>query len=170
MKKIIAILLGIICLTTLAACDISSMTKDYKKTVTITFVQDGEEDIVKTITEGEDLTSIPNIVYKTGYSASWDRTDFTNIKSDITVNAVYTPNEYTITYVLDKQGATISSDAQTVKYDSNFSLLIPSCDGYQFNGWKIQGTNTTFSNGKWTRLEDITLVASWEMMEWTPNY
>ena len=56
---------------------------------TVTFKIKGQEDIVKTVFNGLDLTDIPEIPQKAFATATWDRTDFTNITEDITVKAEY---------------------------------------------------------------------------------
>ena len=57
---------------------------------TITFKAVDEEDIVKTVFYGFDLTDIPSVPEKYGNSGVWDITDFTNITQDMTVTAQYT--------------------------------------------------------------------------------
>jgi hypothetical protein len=47
-----------------------------------------------------------------------------------------------------------------------YNLLKPTCSGYKFVGWKIEGTNTSFAqNGVYTQLTGLTLVAEWEIDE-----
>ena len=63
------------------------------KTYTVTFIADGKTVAQKTVRSGEALTDIPEIPTKDGYTETtpyWDVNDFSSIKSDLTVNAVYT--------------------------------------------------------------------------------
>lgn len=171
MKKIIVLLIMITCFFTLFSCNTNFVKESESNQVTITFIQDGEDNISETIRKGENLLTIPNLVAKVGYSVTWDRSDFTNITTDIIVRAIYTPHEYLITYELNNDNATISSNIQMVKYNESYILLIPSCEGFEFQGWKIKNANIFLESGKWTYLNNITLVAQWEKLGgWTKNF
>lgn len=66
---------------------------------TITFKSDVSDDIIRKVFQGQPLTDIPQVPEKEGQeSAVWDRTDFTNITTDLTVNAVYTMKQFTVTF------------------------------------------------------------------------
>ena len=53
-----------------------------------------------------------------------------------------------------------------VLYSEEYNLLKPTCTGYNFVGWKIEGKNTYFAEtGKFTCLTGLTLVAEWEIDE-----
>lgn len=68
-------------------------------THTVTYVADGEVVSTQEVAHGEDATA-PQIPEKTGYTQiapNWDH-DGKNITADTTITAVYTLNEYTITY------------------------------------------------------------------------
>ena len=135
-------------------------TQDVPEFCTITFVREGYATIVKQVRYGGTLTDIPELEAKTGYSVSWDRTDFTNVSSDITVTAVETPLKYKITY--DPAGGTMENTVCEVEFDSSFTLETPVKKGYLFKGWKIKGTSTFFGGGVWDRTKDIELTAIWE--------
>jgi len=113
--------------------------------LTVTFIADGAEVAVKEVTYGATLTDIPAVPAKVGYdkvAPYWDVTDFANITSDVTVNAVYTINTYTVTYIAD--GVTIST--QTVNYGDNaVAPEIPAKDGYTETApyWDAEATNVT---------------------------
>ena len=53
-------------------------------TVTVTFVQTGEENIVKTVEFGGTLTDIPTPAARDGFIVAWNRTDFSGLVEDIT--------------------------------------------------------------------------------------
>lgn len=57
--------------------------------LSVSFVADGEIIEVKYLDWDETLTDIPEAPEKDGFTVEWDRSDFTNIRSDVTVNAVY---------------------------------------------------------------------------------
>ena len=68
-------------------------------THTVTYVADGEVVSTQEVAHGMDATA-PQIPEKTGYTQIapyWDH-DGKNITADTTITAVYTLNEYTITY------------------------------------------------------------------------
>ena len=129
-----------------------------EKTYTITFKQDGHANVEKTVKEGESLTDIPEPASKTGYTITWDRTDFTNITSNITVTALAKANKYTITY--DANGGSVEKETQEVTFDAETKLETPTKDDYQFLGWTYQGNAVV--DGKWSIAENVTLVASWQ--------
>ena len=68
------------------------------QTFTIVFRQEGQEDIVKQVKEGETLKNVPTPTPKTGYTVTWSVTDFTNVTKNMTVDRVERANTYTITY------------------------------------------------------------------------
>lgn len=146
---------------------------------TITFAQKGEKNIVKKVKKGKTLTDVPAPKKVDGYDVAWNRTDFTNITQNITVTAVLTAKKYVITYDLgecaDDKGVTIESNKQKVTYNKAYTLYTPSCSGYAFVGWVLdkQEPNTYFTDGIYTKTQDITLTAIWtkiEDHEWTNNY
>lgn len=141
-------------------------------TYTVTFKQDGYADIVKTVEEGGDLADIPTPATQTGYTVTWDRTDFTNITQNVTVNAVKTANTYTITYSLGANNyATVESETQEVRYGESFTLQTPQYQGSAtFYGWYLADDNGKVTDEKaehgtyiWAR--DICVIAKWQ--EWS---
>ena len=72
---------------------------------------------------------------------------------------------YTITYDLgiekNNPKVKIQSATQTVEYNQNYVLYIPTEDVNEFAGWKIKDTETMFTDGIYTFTEDIVLVAQW---------
>lgn len=61
------------------------------ETYTITFIQEGQSDVVKTLKKGETLTDVPVPVSAAGYDIVWDKTDFSDVSENVTVTAVKTP-------------------------------------------------------------------------------
>ena len=155
MRKVlltIALVIGIGCV--LGGC--AGFGNNDEQTYTITFKQAGQEDIVKEVKKGEDLSDIPTPKSKTGYTVEWDTTDFLDITADMVVTAVATANTYTITY--DAGEGILTQTTQEVVYDSTPTLATPTLEGYTFTGWTYNGTAVF---GKWTIADDVTLVASW---------
>ena len=108
---------------------------------TVTFKADGAPDTVKTIPEGQTLTDIPPVPAKTGFSGAWDTTDFSNIRENKIVNAVYTPLIYTVTFK-GWDGSLIGT--QTVSYgQTSTAPKVPDRAGYTFIGWDGSLSNVT---------------------------
>ncbi len=89
---------------------VSSVVLAAEDTYTVTYVIDGEVVSTQEVAHGGDAAA-PEIPDKTGYTQippSWDH-DGRNITADTTITAVYTLNEYTITYkFLDGTSRTLS--------------------------------------------------------------
>ncbi len=131
--------------------------EEQEESYTVTFKQDGYDDIVREVKAGESLTDIPTPQPKTGYTVVWDTEDFDDVHENIVVNAVVTANTYTITY--DAGEGTVAPASQEVTYDSEVTLATPTRDGYDFTGWTCNGS--IVFNGTWTIAENVTLVAQW---------
>ena len=71
---------------------------DMRKYITFRNEYTDDEDIIKVVNYGEELTEIPEITQKTGNTAKWSVTDFSEIKNDLLVQAVYETQglEYTL--------------------------------------------------------------------------
>ncbi len=164
MKKLITLIFAISMCVTLMACMNSDSNSEstssipQKEYVTITFKQSGYNDVVKTIEKGQALTDIPTAQGKTGYTVTWDTTDFTKVTENIIVNAVESANTYTVTY--DANGGTIEIATQEVTFDKETTLATPTREDYTFNGWTYEGT-AVVSGATWTIANDVTLVAEW---------
>ena len=145
--------------------DSSGGDSSQKEVYTITFQQDGVEDIVKTVEEGEALTDIPEPNQVVGYNVEWSVTDFSSITDHMTVTVVATAKKYTITYTLGTRAndsmAQLANKEQQVEYDATYELETPTCEGYIFVGWMIEGLTTVLEDGNWAIDDDVTLVAQW---------
>mgnify|MGYP003307454883 CR=1 FL=1 len=143
-----------------------SATWDDFNNVTVTFVNLDGSTITKTVKNNEDLTDIPVPQGKTGYVVSWDRTDFTNLESDISVNAVATPKTYQVR--LDSNGGTVNNDSFNVTFNDDYTIETPHHNDLEFLGWKY---NEQFisQSGKWNidSNDQIILVAEWSENIWT---
>ena len=70
----------------------------------ITFIANNQLVATRIVNDGDTLTDIPEIPAKVGHMQNapvWSVTDFRNIHEDMTVHAIYTPDVYTITFVID---------------------------------------------------------------------
>ena len=163
---------GTACLAAGVACDNGN---DEPTTYIVTFVQEGEPSISKPVQEGGSLAdaNIPVPQDKTGYTVAWDidEGELTNIQSNITINAVFTANEYTVTFDL-QEGETLKNDgggdilAQQVTYDSAYTLPTPTKEGFTFVCWKYQ--TTVLDGVKWTIADNVSVTADWT--EDLPDY
>jgi len=100
---------------------------------TVTFKDwDGTVLSTQTVEEGHDAVA-PADPTREGYTfTGWDA-DFTNVQSDLVVNATYTVNSYTITYYVD--GAAVHTD--TYNYGAAVTPYeYTPAEGYIFNGWE----------------------------------
>lgn len=136
--------------------------------LTVTFVQDGCDNIVRTVKVGSAVTDIPEPQFVRGHTVKWEDVDLSCVTTNITVYAVATPNTYTITYNLqNKQGATISSVTQQVVFGQSFVLLTPSCPTSKFVRWLDEATQQTVENGVWNIDGNVTLIAVWTDEGWS---
>lgn len=91
-------------------------------------------------------------------------------QTDITVVAVW-EQPYTITYkvgeVEDASQVVIGSTTQSVYYGDTFTLQQPTCPGYNFLGWKIEGQDAFFTDTVYNFKEDIVLVAYWQIRDYS---
>ena len=55
----------------------------------VTFKAEGSDDIIVLVRDGEDLVDVPEVPFRDGFAGQWDIDDFTNITSNIIVNALY---------------------------------------------------------------------------------
>ena len=125
-------------------------------------------------------TSIPE-PSKTGYTfAGWSlRPDGRDAKKDYTIAAgnygnkklyaFYTPNNYTVTFDVNG-GNPLSNDTATVTYDGYYSLPTPTRPGYEFAGWSRSKSKQIDSSGTWTIDKDVTLVANWNLLDYSVSY
>ena len=155
-KSIIVLLLISAMLSVFVAC--KSNESEQQKTYTVTFIQAGRENIIKTVTEGEALTDIPMPEERIGYTVVWEKSDFSNITENMMVYAVETANEYNITY--DPGSGTLADRTQKVTYDANYTLALPErTDNYAFSHWKRKDGTGVAQVGTWKIAEDVTLTA-----------
>jgi len=141
------------------------------KTYSITFNTNGGEAITPMTVTYDQTFTLP-IAVMTGYtfsewqlngttfvSGTWTRT------SDITIDAIYTANEYTITFNTNG-GETITP--MTVTYDQAFTLPVALKTGYTFSEWQLDGV--TFVSGTWAGTSNITIDAIYNVNVYNITY
>lgn len=106
---------------------------------TVTFC-DWDGAVLKTqiVKQGQDATA-PADPTREGYTfTGWNKA-FTNVQSDLTINAVYEQNEYTVTFC-DWNGTVLKTE--TVKWGQDATAPAnPTREGYTFTGWDKAFTN-----------------------------
>lgn len=136
---------------------------------TITFVV-GEEDLyTRKVNHGGTLANdlIPVVPNVTGKNGAWDKTDFTNITSNLTVTAVYTDKVYTVTYV-NKSGETVLGNASYGPFEITHGTLMTapnasdSITGYDFVGYDYDYDEAVTS--------DLTIVANYTKQSFTVTF
>ena len=130
------------------------------KTHTVTFTGAGD-DFTQTVADGSSAT-VPTVPSKKGYTfAGWysgdSLYDFTTpVTDDLTVEAHWTKNTYTVSF--DSNGGS-DVDSQQVEYKDTASQPDnPTLDGYTFQGWTLDGDPYNFNTPV---TSSITLKALW---------
>ena len=143
---------------------------------TITFIHvDGTQE-TRQVENGDILTNIPATQTVKGHTVTWSITDFSTVSSNVTVNPIVVPNEYTVTLSLSTGESIVGEKAMSIKYGANYTLPIPknSDSSLKFVSWVVSGTGKEIPlKGVWNYDSSYTLVATWEEDEegdWTDNY
>lgn len=130
------------------------------KTHTVTFTGAGD-DFIQTVVDGSSAT-VPTVPSKKGYTFDgWysgdSLYDFTTpVTDDLTVEAHWTKNTYTVSF--DSNGGS-DVDSQQVEYKDTVSQPDnPTLDGYTFQGWTLDGDPYDFNTPV---TSSITLKALW---------
>lgn len=177
MKKLLSLLLTLTaCLFLGVACKDDSTDETQTQIYTVKFVQEGQEDVIVEVNEGETVEDslVPEIVDVAGYDIAWDK-DFSIVNQDLVITAVKTPKTYTITYTYDTRltesdyVVVLTQTTQSVQYNAPYTLATASITGGErildFVGWKNVATSDIFTNGNYTLTENIILIAVFEPQE-----
>lgn len=99
----------------------------------LTFIVDDKVYKEMKVEYGSSLDDLPEVPHKNTYNGFWDVVAIKNIKSDITIHAVYKLNEYQVV-LLDENGELI--EVQYVKHGETIKdVNVPIKEGYTFMGW-----------------------------------
>ena len=145
-----------------------SQNVTFQNPYSVTFVANGETIHTELVKKGGTLaaTAFPEVPEDaSGRAGVWSVTeDITNISQNITVTAVYGPDSYPITYVLN--GGT-NAPGNPNSYTDNDPIILtdPTRDGYIFAGWTyrdqtVPQKNLTIPAGTVTGALEFT--AHWE--------
>ena len=144
-------------LVLLAACFIAAFALagagcgDQSVKYTATFVADGTEIATVEYIDGEAQSPEPSVPEKEGYTGEWDYVG--GVYSDITINAIYTPIEYSVTFSAD--GKEVYKSGYTVE---NKDIFVPEVPG------------KPYYNGEWEDYElnggDVTVNAVYTAIEY----
>ena len=125
----------------------------------------GDNAVLKTqtVNHGESATPPANPT-RDGYDFSgWDGS-YTNVTSNRTVTAKWTPKKYTITY--NAMGGSSAPPQQTKTHGQNaqISTSVPTMSGHRFKGWATSPTGeVSYTSGStYSSNSSITLYAVWE--------
>lgn len=125
---------------------------DPNSSYNVTFMDGGNTIDTQTVQEGQAATA--PVLTKQGYSLSWDK-DFSNITSDLIVNAIWTPDVYNVTLntnVGGVTGAQIAEGKEITSYTYGIGANLPTLTEvskafYVFRGWyeneNCEGTAVT---------------------------
>ena len=118
-----------------------------KEDYNVSFLADGN--VIQTIKvkpgESLDKSKFPAVPEKKGYTGVWDRTEsLADIRSDVTVNAVYTAQEFTVTVVGGRE-----ENSGAGKHLCGSNVLIRAQAGKTVKEWKVTGA-TGKDNGDGT--------------------
>lgn len=123
--------------------------------------------VIETVTfTVEDKTlDEPEVPERNGYTGAWESYEIAT--NDLTIDAVYTPIIYTITYTNTKGVENGNETRYTIESEA-IRLSDLSAEGYTFDGWYSDGEKVTeIASGTYG---DITLEAKWTAIEYTITF
>lgn len=133
---------------------------------TATLYVDGESVGTRPFTvEDSAVDNLPAVPEKSGYTGTWD---IYEIKAEnISINAIYTPIKYTITY----NGVEDATNSNVTQYDieTNVELLDITRIGYTFDGWYDSNDEkvTEIAIGN---IGDMAFTAKWTVNQYTITF
>ncbi len=135
-------------------------------TYTATFMVGGNIIIEEVRFDADDMyVDEPDVPQRTGYTGAWEAYE---IKAEnLTINAVYTPIPYNITYE-NTLGAVNTNPATYNIESATITLADITAPGYTFEGWFVGEEKVeSIELGSYG---DITLTAKWSIIEYSVNY
>lgn len=98
--------------------------------------------LTQSVVEGMSA-AVPTITPDAGYAFNgWDSSAYTNVTSNMTINAQYSIINYTLVYLAGANGSISGTQTQTVSYGNTGSAVtaVPA-SGYHFVNWSDAGTS-----------------------------
>ena len=106
---------------------------------------------------------------KTGYTfAGWDNDVHATMgKTDLSFKALWTANEYTVSF--DPDGGSVCSDQKATFNEKYGTLPTPTRTGYTFDGW-FDGENKVDADTVFATADDVELKAHWTINSYNVIY
>lgn len=95
---------------------------------TLTYMANGKTVAESILYEGNPLPTTPEVPAKEGYTGAWDTVITENPHKDVTIQAMYTPIEYRVTFEAD--GKVVSTETYNIENPSVTEPTVPPKDGY----------------------------------------
>lgn len=134
----------------------------------VSFVNGNGNVYTESVAHGCDVRQIPTLYPKDGYTASWENKKTTDILSNVTINAVYAPINYTINFVSVDE--VVSEVEYTIEKNVDFADWQRDC--YTFGGWyedELCDGDSVDGIDK-GNIGDKTYYAKWTPIEYTVHY
>lgn len=130
LNRIVCLLPIILFALMLCGCEISIGTSNQQKEFEVKFVVDGNIISSEKVKYGEDATEVA-VPSKEGYNfVKWDK-EFTNVKSDLEINAIYEKRTFKVEFIVDD----VIIDIKTVDYGESIDYDAPLKKGFVFIKW-----------------------------------
>ena len=136
--------------------DVYTFTVRRRPVYTVSFQTNGSAIPSQDVEEGC-FATMPTQPTREGYVfAKWAFDFSTPITDNTVITAVWAGDTYIIT--LDAAGGNVSETMQTVTFDAEVNLPVPTKESYQFLGWYY---GETMIEGTWRIASNVTLTARW---------
>ena len=145
--------------------DITVYAKWDINTYSAKFVADGKTVQEVQFNAGETSVTAPAVPQRVGYEGKWEEYELKS--EDITINAVYAPITYNITYE-NTLGSENSNPATYNIETATITLADITAPGYTFEGWFVGEEKV--ESIELGSCGDITLTAKWSIAEYSVNY
>ena len=129
--------------------------------------------------EAYSVVTLPDLSQwqRDGYTVAWSKTDFSQIKENESVHALYTPNTYTLTLVSERAAEGFVYDPasgawiRTVEYTyGDLSLPFVADAERYIASYSAEGYLLTADSDGLNILSDLTLNADWAWFEYTVEF
>ena len=143
------------------------------KTFTVKFF-DGKGNIIdtQTVDWGKDAVA-PEAPEEEGlHFTGWDKA-FTNVKEDITVNALYAINTYKVTLIAEHGSITVEpdeTDLDKVEHGTKLTLTAVPDEGYEFVEWVSGDNQLSIVNYQLSITCDTTVTALFKLKTFTVTF